>query len=121
MRGIAVTDDVRVGDRYIRGIEKMTVTKVDRAVIECSMMTGSGASATGWKMTFALPLNDSWTRVGRGPEIVEMCINHPLREREMGTMYCPECIDQHAASWAGLTPGHAEALYARLLKEHEHE
>jgi hypothetical protein len=108
--------DVRVGDRYIRGIEKMTVTKIDLALVIGTVMTGVGASATMWEMTYALPLT-GWTRVGRGPEVVEMCVNHPLREREVGTMYCPECVDQQAANWASLTPGHAEALYTALLKE----
>jgi hypothetical protein len=114
-----VTDhyDVRVGDRYIRGDERMTVSRIDGAVIEGTVMTGVGPSGAVWTMTYALPLDAKWTRVGRGPEIVKTCINHPLREREVGTMLCPECVDQHAASWSGLSPGHAEALYASLLKE----
>ena len=109
--------DVRVGDRYIRGDERMTVTGVNGAVIEGTVLTGGvGPRGGSWALTYALPLS-GWTRVGRGPEVVEMCINHPLRERELATLYCPECVDQKAASWAGLTPGHAEAMYAALLKE----
>ena len=71
----------------------------------------------GYGDTTALPLPPYWVKTGEGPpEPVPMCINHPLREREPGTMYCPECVDQQASSWARLSAQEARLKTASLTQ-----
>jgi len=112
-----MAEKVRVGDRYVRvDGAKITITKVTDGEIEFSMLDEAGM----WGSHTTLPVPETWTKAGSGPPPVGekvWCINHPLREAEPGQIYCPDCVDQVAVSWAGLDPVEAADLTDALLLE----
>jgi hypothetical protein len=114
-----MSDEVRVGDRYIDGEDKITITAVDADRIMYSVM--HVGSTEVWTSDSPLPLPLTWTKAGSGPKVVLVCINHPLREREPGTLYCPECVDQYAADWAVLAPAEAAVVRRTLLEQADRE
>jgi hypothetical protein len=111
-------DKVRVGDRYVDlSDRKITITKVEDGVIEYSLLVSETGAA--WATRTTVPLPYEWTKVGSGPEVVLMCVLHPLREREPGLIYCPECVDQGAGQWSKFSLDEAQDMAARLLKDAE--
>jgi hypothetical protein len=92
---------VVVGDRFTRGVERITVSKVDVAIIEVQVMTGSGSDAPVWSSRYALPLDDSWVKVGSGPELVEKCPTCLQEDLEPGEMLCWTCSGKYAEAFAG--------------------
>lgn len=112
-------DEVRVGDAYLHGEDKVTISEVDteRGIAVARVMKADGIV---WGMHVPLPLPASWTKVASGPKPIpepQMCLAHPLREVEPGTFYCYECVDALAAVWAGYTAEEAQRLAAKLLRE----
>jgi hypothetical protein len=116
-------DEVRVGNRYIDGDRRITITEIeDGRACYSVLRSDTGAIWSAWA---SIPVPDSWVKVGTGPLVLDpvpMCIHHPLREAEAGTLFCPECVDQLATGWAGLSPDEAkEKTTALLLEDQGHD
>jgi hypothetical protein len=83
----------RVGDRWVDEDDaRITLTRVeeDDKIVHYSLLNVRGAV---WTTRESIPLPVRWTLAGRAPEAVPMCVNHADVEAELGTVYCPECVD----------------------------
>lgn len=108
------SEDVRVGDRYVWMDRKITISRIDDEVVDFEVLTDDGKS---WSSKTGLPLPHQWIKAGSGPVPQLYCLNHPLREVEPGQFFCPECVDQYAANWAGLPSSEVQEAMATMLEE----
>lgn len=110
---------VRVGDRYVRGEDKITITDIDGADVEVSILTGG--SKTVWTAHNTLPLPTTWEKVGSAPEPTVRCAVCVTAEAEPGLLLCFECINTQAGSgnWANISTDQAEALAETLVHLHD--
>jgi hypothetical protein len=111
-------EPVRVGDRYVRPDgARVTITKVeDHSFVDYSFLLDGDR----WMARAALPLPTAWDKVGSGPVPEQekiYCVKHALREAEPGQIFCPDCVDQFAASWAQYAPDEAADMAAHLIAE----
>ncbi len=117
---MASSDEVRVGDRYVDGDRRITITQIEDGRACYSVLRTDTAAV--WSAWASIPVPAGWVKVGSASPRPRMCMNHPLLEAEPGLFYCPDCVDQMAAGWAGLSPDEAkEKTTALLLEDQGHD
>jgi hypothetical protein len=104
---------VVVGDRFIRGSERITVSKIEGACIHVQVMTGTAPGSPVWTSVYALPLDDTWVKVGSGP--AEKCPTCLQEDLEPGEMLCWTCAGKYAEGFAG-APGIGTAARVAVLR-----
>src|SRR3954469_3375525 len=111
---MATDPEVRVGDRYLHGTGRVTVTAVDGDHISVSVIDGE--TGKGWTDRLPLPLLSGWVKVGSGPRTAVMCLACDKAEAEPGMLLCFECTTIQAGSgnWTHVT-GEGAAALAEIL------
>jgi hypothetical protein len=119
-----MSEEMRVGDRYVRGEDKITITAVDGTTADYTVLAENG---TSWSSRCSVPPPKDWRKAGSGPpEPTPLCMYCEVEEVEPGMLFCLECADIVVAQWAGLPFGEiadrvAALKVARAIDERDDE
>jgi hypothetical protein len=112
-----MSHEVRVGDRYVHGDSKITITGVEVAkygdrYARYSVLHDNG---TTWAGRCEIPVPERWVKAGSGPKVVVLCLLCETEDTEPGMDFCLDCADKLTEQWAGLD---AEEIKDRVVALH---
>jgi hypothetical protein len=112
-----MTDEVRIGDRYIHGDSKITITgmEIGKYGVMNARYSVLHDNGTTWESRCSLPVPKRWTKAGSGPKVVVLCLLCETAEPEPGMDFCLGCADKLTEQWAGLS---AEEIQERVVALH---
>lgn len=93
--------EVRVGDRYVNGGDKITITRVDGSEVTYAVLQEGESSS--WTIRTATPLPPAWRFVASAPPAPLLCPLCQDEEPEPGLLFCFSCATTHAVQCAGMT------------------
>lgn len=109
---------VRVGDRYVAGDLRITITHVDRDPMQIRYAVLNRVTEAEWQSrTGAIPA--AWEKVYSAPRPVTKCVECQQADAEPGQLYCWDCAVDHAGEWAGLSDVDATAKMVSLIEKAE--
>jgi hypothetical protein len=111
-----MSDEVRVGDRYVHGDSKITITgiEVGKYKVRYARYSVLHDNGTTWESRCEIPVPEAWTKAGTGPKVKVLCLLCDTEDVEPGMDFCLGCADKLAEQWAGLSAAEIQDRVAAL-------